>query len=143
MCLEGEDRWSPPARKALVRIRSWIVVCLVVAPALGLASTSVGRSDFSGFVAQLSPQLAKASAGHQTILVRARTKAGATSLAAVRVGKVTQDLSRIKAGKAGKVGWRWVIIPTSPSGKWTITVSCQKGRQRGLSRQSVLVVTPS
>lgn len=87
------------------------------------------------------PVLHAVSAGKSTILVRVRTAAAATCRATVVVRRVRQTLPSVKADKRGRVGWRWLILPTSPSGTWRITASCRSGPRSGTAARRVFVVT--
>lgn len=99
------------------------------------------RTSFQ--VQQLDPLLASASAGTESILVQGRTRPGAQCGAVVSVKTVRQQLTQLKADRRGHVGWRWVILSTSPSGTWQIKLSCRLGRRTGAAVRRVLIITGS
>jgi hypothetical protein len=115
----------------------------VASTAMAGASSARPRASYKLSVRELQPSLASASAGAQTILVRGRTRSGAQCGALVSVKRVRQHLSRLKADRHGRVGWRWVILSTSPSGTWRITLNCRLGHRTGTAVRAVLIVTSS
>ncbi|MBS1885184.1 MAG: CHAP domain-containing protein, partial [Actinobacteria bacterium] len=52
-------------------------------------------------------------------------------------------LTRLVADEQGRVGWEWLILPSSPSGNWRITVYCKLGGRHAHATTTVLVVTAS
>jgi len=94
-------------------------------------------------VHQASLALARVHGARYTISVRARTSARASCRATVSVGRVHQALPVVHADKHGRVGWRWLILPNSPSGTWRIVVACRVGNRRGTDVQRLLIITRS
>ena len=87
------------------------------------------------------PTLRSALGGRFTIIVSARSRPGAKCLAVVAVDRRSTDLMTLRADRAGRTAWRWLILPTSPSGTWRIVVSCVSGHARGSGTTRVLVIT--
>ncbi|HET6447733.1 MAG TPA: CHAP domain-containing protein [Conexibacter sp.] len=92
---------------------------------------------------QAPPSLGSVTGGKHVIVVRARTTTGAVCRARVSVGRVRQSLPAVHADKHGRVGWRWLILPTSPTGRWRIAVHCRAGGRSGSTTRSVIVITRS
>ncbi len=108
----------------------------------GLVSVGSGAVSKLG-VQQLPPVSHRVSAGTSTILVRVRTSPAATCRATVSVKRVRQTLPSVTADNRGRVGWRWLILPTSPSGTWRIATVCRSGRRSATDARKVTVATRS
>ena len=109
---------------------------------LGLVSVGSGAVSKLA-VQQLPPVLHRVSGGTSTILVRVRTSPAATCRATVSVKRVRQALPSVTADRRGRVGWRWLILPTSPSGTWRIATVCNSGHGSGKASRKVSVATRS
>ena len=109
---------------------------------IGLVSVGSGAVSKLA-VQQLPPVSHRVSGGTSTILVRVRTSPAATCRATVSVKRVRQTLPSVTADARGRVGWRWLILPTSPSGRWRIATVCHSGRRSGKASRKVSVATRS
>jgi len=90
-----------------------------------------------------TPKLLPAARHQQMISVVAETSPSAKCLATVEVKATKTRLMSLVADRSGRVGWRWLILPSSPSGTWHMVVSCHKGKRHARGTTSVLVVTRS
>ena len=125
------------------------VVCVAltgVCAALGICgiSASFARIPVRTLRVRVSqPTLRGASSGQHLIRVDARTQPSSVCEAVVHVRRVREALTKVRTDTRGRVAWRWLILPSSPSGTWRITVVCQHGHLRGSGTTSILVVTAS
>ena len=111
---------------------------------IGGISASFARSQAGGLRVSISqPTLKRAASGQQLIRVEARTERSSVCQAVVRVRRVRGALTKVKTDAQGRVAWRWLILPSSPSGIWRITVACRHGHLSGSASTRVLVVTKS
>lgn len=131
-------------RRRRLRTSCWVALALVFAFGLYGGSDSFARPQAGALHVRVSqPTLRGASSGQHLIRVDARTEPSSVCQAVVRVRRVRDALTHVKTDAQGRVAWRWLILPSSPSGTWRITVVCQHGRLRGSGRTSILVVTES
>ena len=119
-----------------VGVAMTIATYCVVAPFVHASPPTLGVHVFH-------PTLHSASKRQHVILVRARTRPSAICRAVVRVRRVKVPLMRVKSDDRGQVAWRWLILPSSPSGTWRITVACRHDGLSGSASTSVLVITES
>ena len=49
----------------------------------------------------------------------------------------------LKADAHGRIGWRWMILPSSPSGSWRVVVRCHRGKRHARKVVTFLVITRS
>ena len=119
------------------------VRCLLVASiACGvLASSALASPPLP--VRQAPLTLGAVKGDKYVIVVHARTRPHAVCRVRVSVGSVRESLAAVRADEHGRVGWRWLILPTSPTGRWRVAVRCRAGARSGSARRAVLVITRS
>ena len=126
------------------------LTCLTLCMFLGFGLVGISTSGAHGRrrhprlrVHVRQPTVRAAQGGRFLIGVKARTRRAARCQAIVRVGRSRARLTRLKADRRGRVGWRWLILPSSPSGASRIEVICQRGRHSGHGSTRVLIITHS
>jgi hypothetical protein len=133
------------------RLRALLVNAVVASLVIGGVvlssggiSASFARSHAGGLRVSVSqPTLKRAASGRYLIRVDAHTERSSVCRAVVRVRRVRAALTKVQTDAQGRVAWRWLILPSSPSGVWRITVACRHGRLSGSASTRVLVVTSS
>ncbi|MBS1884985.1 MAG: CHAP domain-containing protein [Actinobacteria bacterium] len=134
------SRWM---RHTISLLALVLVVTLLASPSDSAAAAprSTGGQHLS--VDVRAPKLLPA-AGHQHLIgVDARTSPSATCRAAVVVHGSRTMLTQLVADRRGRVSWEWLILRSSPSGDWRITVYCKLGGRRAHATTDVLIVTGS
>lgn len=100
-----------------------LVLFATVAGVLAPATASSAPSVQATFL--LSP-----TAGGLEARLAVSSAPGAICTGSVRAGRVTAPLPAVRASRAGRSGWRWTTISTSPAGVWRAAVRCSSGTQR-------------
>jgi len=132
-------------RRPCKRLRRVAFVGIIVMCFAAAASEWAAPAGAAGglVVRVAQPQLSTAASGQHLIVVGARTAPAAVCEAVVRVAKVRTSLAKVKANAKGSVAWRWIILPTSPSGTWHFTVACRRDSRAGSGATRALIVTAS
>ncbi len=122
-----------------MRAQAFVGTVIGLGLAAAIASTATATPRLN--VRVLQPTLRHVSGGSQVITVGARTTANAICAPSVVVYGRRTSLRSAETNSRGRVAWRWMILSTSPSGKWTLRVACSRGHQRGVGAISFRVHT--
>lgn len=128
-----------------VRYLTVRVLCLILLGGFTLvtfiSSGEAAASNPSLKVRVSQPKLTKAIRGGQVVTISARSRRGATCAHRVRAGKRSVAMPKAKTDKRGRITWQWMIVSTSPSGKWVFKVRCTKHKSTGSDSVQALIIT--
>lgn len=89
----------------------------------------------------LSANAAAGSHGADRMAIRVRTLARSRCSVTVSARRARQTFGTATTDRHGRLGVRWQIPATAPSGRWAIRVGCRRGKSRGGASDSIVIFT--
>lgn len=83
----------------------------------------------------------KVTAASSSMTAAVRTSQGARCSLHARGGRSGLRLPPARANRRGRVTWSWLVPAKAPTGRWRVSVTCDKGRRHRAVSRSVIVST--
>jgi hypothetical protein len=136
---EREMPSTPPSHRARVGCRVAQGWSLAFCASIILISTSGAGAAVAHAQGMRVSVTVRTREAARPITVIVRSTRSSTCSLVVHARRVTQRMPTLRVDRTGVGGWRWIALPSSPSGRWYFNVSC-KVRGRSTSQTARTIV---